>query len=395
MRIALIAHLSDFPGPYSSSRRVEMLAQGLVERGHPVSVVIPRKLTDGSMEIHYKGIEVCWQYAGKGVNLQKARLMSRWRTWLWVMGMLRQNCLDWIWLYNLGLEGLPIALSARFSRCKIATVCGDVRFHPAHPIFEDRVRLAWIELADSLLPKLSQLNIVDTHFLERRAQRFAPRVPTLVIPSLVDPNVFHHEDNVAQVYRMQWGLEGFTVIGYFGSFFVINGVSNLFHAVRKLLDDGKKVKLLIAGKTSDGLDCDDIPTLIKKLSLEDFVIFPGLLDSEEVIKAMSVCDILTIPRIAHLSNEAGFPTKLAEYLSMGKAIVTASVGDIPSYITDGVNGMLVEAGSIDALVKALEVLIDDTDIRSKLAANARKTACEVFDYRRAAAIIETSLQSIR
>lgn len=395
MKIAIIAHLPNFPGPYSPSRRVEMLARGLVERGHMVNVVIPRKLTDGPMKTNFKGIDVCWQYAGKDANLQRARLLARWRTWQWVTMMIRQDCLDWLFLYNLGLEGVPLALRSRVGKCQVATVCGDVRFHPEQPTFEDRIRLAWIELADSLLPKLSRLNIVDTYFLEKRARKLAPNAPTLVIPSLVDPNIFHHDDSAEQVYRKQWELEGFTVIGYFGSFFVINGVSNLFHAVRRLLDNGKKVKLLIAGKTSDGLDCDDVPALIKELSLEDFVVFPGLLDSEEVIKAMSACDILTIPRISHISNEAGFPTKLAEYLSMGKAVVTASVGDIPSYITNGVNGILVEAGNVDALVKALEVLIDDADTRTELAANARKIACDVFSYHHAAAQIETLLQSIR
>ena len=390
MKIAIVAHLPDFPASFAASRRVEMLTRGLAERGHTVSVIIPRKLTPGPMETRVDGVRVYWHYAIKGTNSLVERIVARWRAWRAIVAMLKRNDLDWLLLFNLGFEGLPMSVSARLNDCRVGAVYGDLRFHSKNMTVENRARLIWLEMADLLLPKLSHLNIVDTTFLERRLRKIAPHIPTIVVPPLVDQTVFHYDAEGARAFRARWGLEGFSVIGYMGSFWMINGVANLLQAGRILVERGKRIKLLIAGKASFD-DYDDVPLLIRDLGLGSSVAFPGWLGTEDVISAMSACDILTIPRIRHIANEAGSPTKLAEYLSVGKPVVAAAVGDIPIYLQDGVDALLVEPGNVDSLVDALELLVDNGKLRVALANSGRRTAGEIFDYRKAASRIESAM----
>lgn len=67
----------------------------------------------------------------------------------------------------------------------------------------------------------------------------------------------------------------------------------------------------------------------------------------------------------------GFPYSIVEAMRAGAVIVATRVGGIPEAITDGNEGLLVEPGSRDAIVDALERLLDDPDLRRSLGRNAR------------------------
>jgi glycosyltransferase involved in cell wall biosynthesis len=81
----------------------------------------------------------------------------------------------------------------------------------------------------------------------------------------------------------------------------------------------------------------------------------------------------------------GSPTKLFEYLAMGKGIVASRLGQVGEVIIDGENGLLVEPGDADGLARAIERLAVDGELRSQLGAAARKTAIERYTWRHNAA----------
>ena len=61
----------------------------------------------------------------------------------------------------------------------------------------------------------------------------------------------------------------------------------------------------------------------------------------------------------------GFPTAIAEALSVGVPVVTTDVGDIPTIIKDGVNGRMVNADFNDEeYIKALEDVLDNYEAMS-------------------------------
>ena len=115
--------------------------------------------------------------------------------------------------------------------------------------------------------------------------------------------------------------------------------------------------------------------------------FTGSISHEKVPAYLDACDILASPHVASTDGSEffGSPTKLFEYLAMGKGIVASRLGQVGEVIIDGENGLLVEPGDADGLARAIERLAVDGELRSRLGAAARKTAIERYTWRHNAA----------
>jgi glycosyltransferase involved in cell wall biosynthesis len=84
-------------------------------------------------------------------------------------------------------------------------------------------------------------------------------------------------------------------------------------------------------------------------------------------------------RINSKFANAGFPFKLGEFLASGKAVIATSVGDVPNYLFNDINALLINPNSAEEIIDALLLLIEDPDKRKALGAEARKTAERCFD----------------
>jgi glycosyltransferase involved in cell wall biosynthesis len=65
------------------------------------------------------------------------------------------------------------------------------------------------------------------------------------------------------------------------------------------------------------------------------------------------------------------PGVVREAMSRGKAVIGSDVGGIPDMVQDGVTGLLVPPGDIEALATAMRRLIDDEALRTALGERAR------------------------
>ncbi len=76
------------------------------------------------------------------------------------------------------------------------------------------------------------------------------------------------------------------------------------------------------------------------------------------------------------SDSEGFSNALLEYMLKGCACVATKVGGNPEAIQHNISGLLVPPNDPEALAAALQRLIEDTDLRRRLAQAARRH-CEV------------------
>jgi glycosyltransferase involved in cell wall biosynthesis len=73
------------------------------------------------------------------------------------------------------------------------------------------------------------------------------------------------------------------------------------------------------------------------------------------------------------------PMSVWEAMSMGKSIVSTDVGDVSSYIRNGIDGFIVPPCNSHALAKQVEILIRNESLRKEFSSRVRTTAIESLD----------------
>jgi glycosyltransferase involved in cell wall biosynthesis len=87
------------------------------------------------------------------------------------------------------------------------------------------------------------------------------------------------------------------------------------------------------------------------------------------------------------SRREGYGMVAREAMAYGRAVVATDVGGLRDAIEDGVDGILVPPGDIRALRAAVEQLLGDADLRTKLGAAARAKATREWSAGAAAAAL--------
>ena len=120
--------------------------------------------------------------------------------------------------------------------------------------------------------------------------------------------------------------------------------------------------------------------LLKKT--EECVFIHGKVKQELMQDIMMAADFQIFLRPHRKSSEAGFPTKLGESMAVGTPVITNLTGDIGLYLTDEVNGFVVDMITEEEVSKTLKKIITMTDTQyNEMRIHSRKKAEEAFDYR--------------
>lgn len=158
---------------------------------------------------------------------------------------------------------------------------------------------------------------------------------------------------------------------------------NLLAAARQLLDRGVDFRLVIVGQ---GPQEAETRQLSSGLGLDDVVTFTGFRNDAVSVMAAADCFVLA-------SAWEGLPVALMEAFALGLPVVATSVGGIAETLTDGVDGVLVPPGDANALADALELVIDDDELRSMLG-SASAALAPGFDVSRAQRTLEDSYRRL-
>jgi glycosyltransferase involved in cell wall biosynthesis len=145
--------------------------------------------------------------------------------------------------------------------------------------------------------------------------------------------------------------------------------------MRFLLGTASDVKLrfLLVG---DGSLLPEMRKSLQSLDQASQVFFPGIVSHDRVRAYLDASDILVSPHVPLPDGRPffGSPTKLFEYMAMGKAIVASRLDQLAQVLSHNETALLVEPGSIHELVDAIRLLVKDGALRERLGAQARQAA---------------------
>jgi colanic acid/amylovoran biosynthesis glycosyltransferase len=139
-------------------------------------------------------------------------------------------------------------------------------------------------------------------------------------------------------------------------------------AVERLLGRGRKVHLTIVG---DGPLRSELENQIHAKKWPEAFRLTGTLSNREVQHLLRNAHgaILACQKAAD-GDMDGIPVFLMEAMALGVPVISTRVSGIPELIESGRTGLLVEPEDVDALTDAVEQLIDDSQLRFRLAAGA-------------------------
>jgi glycosyltransferase involved in cell wall biosynthesis len=113
-----------------------------------------------------------------------------------------------------------------------------------------------------------------------------------------------------------------------------------------------------------------IATRAAALGLDGRLRLLGAVPLDRLLPLYREYDLFVLPT---LPGE-GIPRVLLEAMTAGVPVVTTRVAGIPSLVTDGVNGLLVNDSAASAIADALARLLSDAGLRRRLIANGYETA---------------------
>jgi rhamnosyl/mannosyltransferase len=107
----------------------------------------------------------------------------------------------------------------------------------------------------------------------------------------------------------------------------------------------------------------------RALGAAERVTFLGRQTESELIDLYHACDVFTLPCV---ERSEAFGVVQLEAMAAGKPVVSADVGTGVAWVNqDGVTGLVVQPRDVGQLSAALNRLLDDADLRTRLGAAAR------------------------
>jgi len=195
-----------------------------------------------------------------------------------------------------------------------------------------------------------------------------------VIPHGVDTDVYAPPPDRAAAFA-QSGLPGRYAIGCFGRVRAQKGSDVFVEAMCRLLPHYPDFTAVLVGAivTEQMVFANELKRRIEAAGLGKRIVILGELEIAEVQRWYQRLTIY-----AFTSRNEGFGLTLLEAMAAGAALVAARAGAAELVVEDGVTGVLVPPGDVDALVRALEPLMRDPEAAAAMGARGRARVVEKF-----------------
>lgn len=240
------------------------------------------------------------------------------------------------------------------------------------PIFEERARYDGISLkrlaawsqryawrnADFVLP-------VTRVLADMVLAAGVPGERIAVVPNGIDPDRFGHNSLSTDAAKAKLGLGGRLVLGF-------TGFVREWHGLERVVDlvadraGGPKLHLLVVG---DGPARESLQARARERGIVDRVTVTGVVDRDRVPDFVGAFDVALQPAVVAYAS----PLKLFEYLAMGRAIVAPASPNICEVLADGENAVLFDPDEADGMLRAIDRICADGELRRRIADGARGT----------------------
>ncbi len=161
-----------------------------------------------------------------------------------------------------------------------------------------------------------------------------------------------------------YGLEGSFVFISVCRLLEKKGIDNTIRALARLPAASAGCRYLIVG---GGPYRARLEALAAELGVQERVVFAGQVADDELVDHYRLGDVFVMPNRALPNGDTeGFGLVFLEANACGLPAIAGRDGGSPHAVQDGVNGLLVDGASVDAIAAAMTRLLEDGALRDRL-----------------------------
>ena len=244
---------------------------------------------------------------------------------------------------------------------------------------------------DRLIEKIELLNvrhaekiIVVSHVLkDQLCARGIESRKILVCPNGVDPDMFDADSLQSQreQVRTKLSLQDRFVFGFSGTFGPWHGIDLLAYMIPRVVRQHEQAYFLLIG---DGVLKQKLYDALKEKQVLHRVLFTGMVPNDQVPAYLAMCDAFLCPTQRNPDGTPffGSPTKLFEYMMIGKPIIASDIGQIGQVLRHDIDRLLIDPDDYEGFVHAaLDLLHMPADERMRLGDLLRKRALKDHTWR--------------
>ena len=211
---------------------------------------------------------------------------------------------------------------------------------------------------------------------QRAAELGIDKRTMLLLPPGADPSAIR-ETSVSAA-RAACGIPEGKLIGYLGNIYQ-RDANLLFEALR--LIKTPNTRLLMVGEPG----CQVAEAVQARVSIT------GRLPFDKMLDYLSACDVLALPLSDTIANRGRWPSKVNEYVAVGRPTVACDVGDVADLLRDGEIGLLVRPDA-EEFAARLSELLEDPIRAHDMGKRAREVARTTYSQDAIAARLEDFYQ---
>lgn len=249
--------------------------------------------------------------------------------------------------------------------------------------YKRRIEIPYVSLIENYNLRKAKLIVVVSDELKRQlVVRNIAEHKIISYPNGVDPEKFKPGLDGSSV-RKKYNVGEATIFGFIGSFGQWHGTDILAQAIVQFYGEHpemmNKVKFLLIG---DGMMMSDVKHILEPLQNPQDVVLTGNVEQHLAPLYLSACDVLLSP---HKSNPDGTkffgsPTKLFEYMAMGKPIIASDLEQIGDVLQHMQSAYLIPPDQPALLSDAFDNFIEKSEMMKDLGVEARRVVMATYTW---------------